>query len=81
MLFMSEMKSRKQALERAVDIIGGQTALAEALGIGQSRVNNWLNRDDQGVPGEFCTDIERLTESKVSCHELRPDIFRVEQAA
>lgn len=68
---------RKTALKRAIDLVGGQNELAKSLGVYQSRVNNWLNRDIQGVPAEFCATIEKLTEGAVTCHQLRPDCFPV----
>lgn len=36
-------------LERYVDIIGTQTATAKELGVGYTRLNNWLCR----TPGEY----------------------------
>ena len=61
-----------EALERAVDLAGGQTALATALGVAQGRIWNWLNRD-QRVPAEMVIPIEEAT--GVSRHDLRPDIY------
>lgn len=72
---MNVKDSRKAALARAIESVGGQSELARKLGVGQNRVNNWLNRDRQGTPAEFCARIEALTEGDVSCHELRPDVF------
>lgn len=63
-----------EALERAVDLAGGQTALATVLGVAQGRVWNWLNRD-QRVPAEMVIPIEAATDGKVSRHDLRPDIY------
>lgn len=59
-------------LERAVQLAGGQLALAKKIGTTQSRVWNWLNRDSR-IPAEFVIPIERAT--GVSRHELRPDIY------
>lgn len=64
----------KDPLERAVEIVGSQSALARILGVGRSRVNNWLNRD-LAIPAEFAVPIERATLGKVKRHELRPDVF------
>lgn len=58
------------ALIRAIDQAGGQRALAEALGVKQQNVWNWLNRD-QRVPAEHCAAIEHAT--GVSRWELRPE--------
>ena len=69
-----------EALKRAVEIAGGQTALAEALGVKQAHVWNWLNRDN-ALPAEYCIPIERATDGRVTRHELRPDIYPDERAA
>jgi DNA-binding transcriptional regulator YdaS (Cro superfamily) len=61
-------------LEKAIQIVGSQAALATALGTTQSRISNWLRRDKSGVPAEYCGKIERLTGGQVSRWQLRPDI-------
>lgn len=63
-----------QALQRAVDLLNGQAALAAAIGVKQQNVWNWLNRAGGIPPAEFCPAIERATEGKVRCEELRPDV-------
>lgn len=63
-------------LQRAVSIAGGQTALATVLGVRQPHVWNWLNRSGGVVPPEYVIPIERAT--GVSRHELRPDIYPIE---
>jgi DNA-binding transcriptional regulator YdaS (Cro superfamily) len=65
------------ALQRAVDIVGGQTALAAALGepIKQGHVWYWLEKKGGEVPAEHCAAIERATDGKVTRHDLRPDVF------
>lgn len=64
------------ALSKAVEIVGGQKALAEAIGVRQGHVWNWLNRNKGPVPpAEFCSAIEAATNGKVSCRDLRPDVF------
>lgn len=66
------------ALKAAIEISGGQSALASKLPpdkngrpISQARVWNWVNRGQQ-TPAENCPDIEALT--GVSCESLRPDV-------
>lgn len=58
------------ALKEAVDIAGGQSALAEKLRVSPVRIWNWLNRDG-GAPASFCPDIEAAT--KIPCEQLYPD--------
>lgn len=65
------------ALQQAVDIAGGQAALASAIGVKQQHVWNWLNRDGAKVPAEYCPAIELATREKgraVLCEQLRPDV-------
>ena len=61
-----------EALRRAVEVCGGQSALASAIGLTQSHVWNWLHR--RGVPAEHCPAIERATGRAVRCEALRPDV-------
>lgn len=57
----------------AVHLVGGQTALARALGVKQGHVHYWLNSGK--VPGHQCPEISRATEWKITPHELRPDAY------
>ncbi len=59
-------------LQRAIELCHGQTALASGLGLRQSHISNWLTRGK--VSAEYCPAIERLTERKVTCEQLRPDV-------
>ena len=66
--------AEKQALRRAADLLGGQAGLAFAIGYEDRRhVWPWFNTDRQ-VPMEHCPAIERATDGKVLCDELRKDI-------
>jgi len=72
--------SELKALERAVELAGGQTALARQLGgpVKQGHVWNWLNRDGKAPP-EYVFKIERATGGKVRARELRPDMFEADK--
>jgi hypothetical protein len=60
------------ALEKAKVAIGGNTALAQALGgLTPQAVSQWRR-----VPAERTLDVERVT--GVSRHELRPDLYPLE---
>lgn len=59
-------------LKKAIEQAGSQQALAALLGVRQSHVSNWLNRDKR-VPVERVLAIESAT--GVPRHELRPDIY------
>lgn len=67
----------KAALMRAAEVVGGQAALASAIGFSDRRhVWPWFNTDRR-VPAEHCPAIERATRERgapVLCEELRPDI-------
>jgi DNA-binding transcriptional regulator YdaS (Cro superfamily) len=71
-------------LQRAVDLLNGQAALASAIGVKQQNVWNWLNRADGIPPAEYCPAIERETKRvaaekgdpslAVTCEQLRPEV-------
>lgn len=71
---MKELK----ALEQAVQVAGGQTALAEKCAAAaqrpctQSNVWSWLHRSKRVAP-DWALHVEQVT--GISRHELRPDIY------
>jgi len=67
------------ALEKAVEVAGGQKPLATLIGTTQSQVWYWLSRSKKGVSAQFVLSIEAAT--GVPRHELRPDIYPAPQAA
>ena len=70
---IKELSPQKAALQRAADQLGGQAALAEALGF-KDRRNVWpWFKTDRSVPVEHCAAIERITNGAVTRQELRPD--------
>jgi DNA-binding transcriptional regulator YdaS (Cro superfamily) len=71
--------SETAALERAVAIVGSQSALARKLGLKQAHIWNWLNKTKR-VPGEAVLGIEAATDGKVTRTELRPDLYPPEAA-
>lgn len=50
---------------------GGMSSLARHFGITTWAVSKWR---DTGVPVERCPEIELLTQGKVKCEDLRPDV-------
>jgi DNA-binding transcriptional regulator YdaS (Cro superfamily) len=73
------MSSTLKALERAVEILGGQSAMAAACGnaVKQQHVWNWLNRDKK-LPVRYALVVERATAAKgqtITAAELCPDVF------
>jgi DNA-binding transcriptional regulator YdaS (Cro superfamily) len=73
--------SAMNAIERAIDIAGGQSALARALGGSVKQAHVWYWKENGEVPPEHCIAIEIATEGKVSRYELRPDVFGPEPAS
>jgi len=61
-------------IDEAARIVGSQVALAAALGVTKSAVNQW-KAQGRKVPAKHCPAIERLTNNHVRCHDLRPDIW------
>lgn len=84
---MSREAESREALGRAVKIVGSQAALAHAIGVKQAHVWKWLNDTKKGVPAEYVLPIEALTIDRetgvprVTRHELRLDIYPLESAA
>jgi DNA-binding transcriptional regulator YdaS (Cro superfamily) len=73
------MGTKNTPLQRAVTLAGSQTELARRIGVQQAHVWNWLNRSKGKVPGEHVIPIEKAT--GVSRHELRPDLYPIEEQA
>ena len=75
---------KNKPLSKAVDLAGGQAALArkltEHLGrpFRQGHVWNWLFRDGSPLPAEVVIPIEHIVEGKITRHQLRPDIYPIE---
>lgn len=63
---------RMNHIKRAADCVGSQSALAEAIGVKQPTISEWV-RGDRPVPIERCVDIERATGRQVMRWDLRPD--------
>jgi DNA-binding transcriptional regulator YdaS (Cro superfamily) len=71
------MKANKKIINNpiaaACKIVGGQSALANAIGISQPFMHQIIT-GVRKVPAEHCPSIERATNRGVMCEELRPDI-------
>lgn len=62
-------------LQRAIEICGGQNALAKKIGVKQSTLWHWIERSRKGVPAEYVIKIEKATAGQVKRTELRPDLY------
>ena len=60
-------------IEKAIQVLGTQKALAEKLGVRTQAVTKWRKR----VPAERVLGIEAATGGVVSRHELRPDLYPI----
>jgi DNA-binding transcriptional regulator YdaS (Cro superfamily) len=59
------------AIDRAIEAVGGRRQLAEACGVRYQAVHKW--RKQGRIPAERVLTIERV--SGVSRSELRPDLY------
>ena len=62
----------KANIKKAVELMGGQTALANAIGVNQASVWNWINRD-QKISLERAFQIEEATQGKVLATDFYPE--------
>lgn len=68
------MADKTEALKRAVENVGGQAKFARRIGVTAQAVSQW-----DEVPPLRVLAVERV--SGVSRHELRPDLYPVEEDA
>lgn len=62
------------ALERAIDEMT-LAGLSRALGVKYQLIQGWRGRERRfATPAEFCPSIERATDGRIRCEELRPDV-------
>lgn len=67
------MRMSTDPIQRAIEAIGSQNALADALGIRAPSITGWKNRSK--VPASRCLAIEQATGGAVTRYELRPDVY------
>lgn len=68
----------QSGLVRAIEALGGQSALGRIIGKNQSTVHDWV-RKQKPLPAEHVLTVEAAT--GISRHELRPDLYPVEDTA
>jgi DNA-binding transcriptional regulator YdaS (Cro superfamily) len=64
--------TEKRALEQAINIVGGQTALAKKLGVRQQTVFVWLKN---GLPVRRVLQVEQATNRQISRYQLKPSFY------
>lgn len=58
------------ALQKAIKIAGGYSALGRRLKINRQAVSQWIK-----APAERVLSIEEATGAQISRHDLRPDLY------
>lgn len=81
----------KDGLKKAVSLAGGQSALVSKLKdlnpdkyekMRQGHIWKWLNKSLSPVPPDYCVlDIEQVLDGEIQRHELRPDLYPIEESA
>ena len=61
-------------IEKACEVVGGQTALARAIGI-HPQLMTKIVKGDRPLPAKRCIAVEIATNGAVTRYDLRPDIF------
>ncbi|EMA4781333.1 helix-turn-helix domain-containing protein [Providencia rettgeri] len=59
-------------IQKAIDLLGSQAALARACGVSQPAVFRWLN--GRRVKADHVMAIVNATNGHVKPHEIRPDL-------
>jgi DNA-binding transcriptional regulator YdaS (Cro superfamily) len=72
MLEFAAMDTKTEALKRAVGNAGGQAKFARLIGVTAQAVSQW-----DEVPPLRVLEVERV--SGVSRHDLRPDLYPIEE--
>lgn len=64
------------AITRAIDLVGGQAALAKLCEVTPQAVHQWAH-DVRPVPPKHALTIQRATAGAVTAAELRPDLAEI----
>lgn len=67
-------KPRNEHMKKAVKILGGRKPFAEAVGVGKTTVQYWLN-NERAPSLDNCKTIRKLTNGLVRPVDLRPDLY------
>ncbi|KLN97312.1 helix-turn-helix domain-containing protein [Moellerella wisconsensis] len=66
---------KNKAIEKAIDIAGGQKKLAILCGVSQPTVWRWLHGG--GVDAKLVMSVVKATNNAVLPHEIRPDLYEL----
>jgi DNA-binding transcriptional regulator YdaS (Cro superfamily) len=64
-----------RAFKKAIEIVGSQHKLADAIECSQATLWHWLHSKDGVVPAYAVPKIVVACGNRVTEHELRPDLF------
>lgn len=67
------------AIQKAIEHVGGVSALAGRLGVSYQAVQQWERAGR--VPAERALEVERATNGEVTRQQLRPDLYPKDRAA
>lgn len=70
-------KIQQSALLEAINILGSQTLLAEAIGTKQQNISYWLRHGV--INPDFVIPIEKATSCRVTRHRLSPSIYPIDE--
>jgi DNA-binding transcriptional regulator YdaS (Cro superfamily) len=68
------MNTEISPILKACQILGSQSALANAIGVSSPTVSEWV-KEDRPIPITQVVKIEAITDGKVTRQELRPSDF------
>lgn len=69
-----------EALKHAIVLLGSQGEVARAVGVKQPSVSFIVTKGER-VPAEWCIPLEKATEGAVTRHDLRPDLYPIDDDA
>lgn len=73
------MQSLRDHIEAAIDDLGSQAKLADAMGCSQQQISYLLKA--KSITAEMAVKIDAATGGRVSRHDLRPDLFGAKESA
>ena len=69
---------RNSAFAQAVELAGGQTEFARAIGVTQQAVSKMLKKGKLGA--DYLVLAERATGGRITRQQLRPDLFEHQES-
>ncbi len=69
----------RQALAKAVKILGSKTKVAEAIDVSPEILHSWMAKSNCGISPRYVIPLEEATKGKVTRYELRSDIYIIDE--